>query len=106
MSAHCTSAITPKEKSGRCSGFAVGIDILILAQWERADAHSIVVDPGERMRIAPAAEPAARVAPRSGQLRGGARCRTEAARVAIACLFYPLLRGCTEDFSRPVLAIR
>ena len=60
MSAHCTSAITPKEKSGRCSGFAVGIDILILAQWERADAHSIVVDPGERMRIAPAAEPAAR----------------------------------------------
>lgn len=69
MSAHCTSAITPKEKSGRCSGFAVGIDILILAQWERADAHSIVVDPGERMRIAPAAEPAARVAPRSAAPR-------------------------------------
>ena len=69
MSAHCTSAITPKEKSGRCSGFAVGIDILILAQWERADAHSIVVDPGERMRITPAAEPAARVAPRSAARR-------------------------------------
>ena len=76
MSAHCTSAITPKEKSGRCSGFAVGIDILMLAQWERADAHSIVVDPGERMRIAPppSPPPASRRAP--GARRP--RCRTEA----------------------------
>ena len=91
MSAHCTSAITPKEKSGRCSGFAVGIDILILAQWERADAHSIVVDPGERMRIAPAAEPAARVAPRSPGARRP-RCRTEAGHQgAHRLLFYALV---------------
>ena len=72
MSAHCTSAITPKEKSGRCSGFAVGIDILMLAQWERADAHSTVAEPGDRMRIPPR-----RVGRRDArrQLRGGAKCK-------------------------------
>ena len=93
MSAHCTSAITPKEKSGRCSGFAVGIDILILAQWERADAHSIVVDPGERMRIAPRRAPRTRsAAPRRGEMHGSGG-RRECHRV----LARP--KGLYKDFS-------
>ena len=29
------------------------MDIRILAQWERAEAHSTVADPGERNRIPP-----------------------------------------------------